>query len=291
MLTNALLYAGLLPLAVSAAIAFIMRQFRYPPQIAWSVATTVGFLIAQFALRSQSGLDVSLHTFIQPHEALDWLPHIVLLALGVGIVMHLAPAHRPSLIALGAALCLAAPARLLSGNLAQHWSIPGKFAVLISLAAALGIVWALMASTGDKRPATLSAILQILVAVGTAIAVTLSGALTYGLACGALAAAITGSTLALLGATGSASASRRPADPGTAAASGILTFTLGSLIILSHFYAELSTINAGLLFLSLTATAAPLPALVRRGPAWQQTSVRLICCLIPLAMAVGSVLI
>jgi hypothetical protein len=289
MLTNALLYAGLLPLAVSAVIAFIMRQFRSPPQIAWPVATTGGFLTAQFALRSQSGFGASLHTFIQPHEALDWLPHIMLLALGVGMVMHLAPAHRPRLVALAAALCLAVPVRLLSGNLAQHWSIPEKLDVLVSLAAVLGVTWMLTSSNGDKRPAILPAMLQVLVAVGAAIVVTQSGALTYGLACGALAAAITGSTLSLLGATGSASASQPPFFQRTHAASGILTFTLGSLIILSHFYAELSMINAGLLFLSLAATAAPLPVLQRSGPVWQQTTVRLVCCLIPLAIAVGSV--
>src|SRR5690349_12323812 len=98
MLTNALLYAGLLPLAVSAAIAFVMRWFRFSPSIAWAVATAGGFLTAQFTLRSQLGLGASLYTFIDTHEALDWLPHIVLLALGVGIVMHLAPTQRPRLV-------------------------------------------------------------------------------------------------------------------------------------------------------------------------------------------------
>ena len=73
------------------------------------------------------------------------------------------------------------------------------------------------------------------------------------------------------------------------AASGIITFTLGSLIILGHFYAELSTTNTALLFLSLAATAAPLPALLRSGPAWQQNTARIMICLLPLGIAVVSV--
>src|SRR3954452_21182743 len=145
MLTNALLYAGLLPLVVSASIAFMMQRMRFPPPIVWPVAITGGFLAGQFTLRGQSGFTESLHTFFHPHEAVDWLPHIVLLALGVSLVMYLAPAHRYRLIALAAALCLAAPVRLLSGNLAQHWSIMGKVAVLISLAAIFGLVWLMLA--------------------------------------------------------------------------------------------------------------------------------------------------
>ena len=132
-----------------------MQRMRSPSPIVWPVAITGGFLAAQFALRGQSGFADSLHTFLQPHEAVDWLPHIVLLALGVSIVMYFAPAHRPRLIALAAALCLAAPVRLLSGNLAQHWSIPGKVAVLVSLAAVLGVVWLLLASNDDEQPAIL----------------------------------------------------------------------------------------------------------------------------------------
>src|SRR5215212_9578629 len=109
MLTNALLYAGLLPLVISASIAFVMRRMRAASPIIWPVAISGGFLAGQFTLRGQSGFIESLHTFFQPHEAVDWLPHIVLLALGVSLVMYLAPTHRYRLIVLSAVLCLAAP--------------------------------------------------------------------------------------------------------------------------------------------------------------------------------------
>jgi hypothetical protein len=281
MLTNTNLYAALLPLVASVSIAFIMRQMQTPLPIVWPVAITSGFLAGQFTLRGQSGFAESLHTFLQPHEAVDWLPHIVLLALGVSLVMYLAPARRYRLIVLAAALCVAAPVRLLSGNLAQHWSIGGKVAILILLAAVLGIVWRLLALNDDRRPAIIRVPLLIIVAVSTAVVVTQSGALIYGLSCAAFGAAIAGTAL-VFAFRGTASSS------GAASAAGVITFTLGSLIFLSHFYAYLSTTNTVLLVLSLIATAAPLPALLRSGPAWHGNTARFMFCLLPLAIAVGS---
>ena len=282
MLTNAILYAALLPLVASALIAFIMRRMRSPLPVVWPVAITGGFLAAQFALRGESGFYESLHTFFEPHEAVDWLPHIVLLALGVSLLMYLAPAHRPRIIALAAALCVAVPVRLLGGNLAQHWSILAKVAVLVSLAVVLGFVWLLLASNGDGQPAIVRVPLLILVAVGTAIVVTQSGAFIYGLSSAALGAAITGAALVFAFRAFESSA-------GAAATAGILTFTLGSLIILGHFYAELSTTNTAWLLLSLVATAVPLPALLRSGPVWQRNTARILFCVLPLAIAVAGV--
>jgi hypothetical protein len=292
MLTNALLYAALLPLVASAMMAFLMRRMSAPSPIVWPTAIACGFLIAQFALRSQAGISDSLHSFIEPHEAVDWLPHIVLLALGVTIIMYLAPSDRRRLIALAIALCLAAPVRLLSGNVANHWSIPQKFAWLALLAALLGIVWLLLASKDGERPAFIRVPLLLLVAVATAVVLTQSGVLVYGLSCGALGAAITGTSLMLSSEAwrGRFSGRAHPSAPaGITGAAGIITFTLGSLIILGHFYAELSTTNAALLFLSLTATAAPLPALLRIGPAWQRNAAGVMFCILPLAIAVASV--
>lgn len=257
---------------------------RSPVRIVWPVAITGGFLAAQFALRGQSGIVESLRTFLGPHEAIDWLPHILLLALGVSIVMYLAPAQRPRLIALAVALCLAAPLRLLSGNLAQHWSNPGKVAVLVSLAAVFGVVWLLLASNDNEQPAILRVPLLILVTVGAAIVVTQSGAFVYGLSSAALGAAIAGTAL-VFGFRGIASSS------GAAATAGVITFALGSLIILGRFYAELGTINAALLILSLVATGVPLPAMLSSGPAWQRNVARAVGCLIPLSFAVLGVVI
>jgi hypothetical protein len=277
MLTNALVYAGLLPLVISASIAFVMQRMRSASPIVWPIAITGGFLTGQFTLRGQSGFSESLHTFFQPHETVDWLPHIVLLALGVSLVMYLAPTHRYRLIALAAALCLAAPVRLLSGNLAQHWSTPGKVAMLVSLAAVLGLVWRLLALNDDRRPAILRVPLLILVAVTTAFVVAQSGAFVYGLSSAAFGAAVAGTAIifAFRGADSSL---------GAAAAAGVTTFTLGSLIFLSHFYAYLSATNAGLLLLSLTATAAPLPTFLTCSK-WRLMITRTAACMLPLTIA------
>jgi hypothetical protein len=197
--------------------------------------------------------------------------------------MYSVPTSRPWLFALAAALCLAAPVRLLSGNLAQHWTIPGKLVVLAVLTAALGSVWFLLASSDGERPTMVRSPLLVLVAVGTAIVVTQSGAVMYGLSSAALGAAVTGTALVL--------AFRRTATTASVAdAAGIITLTLGSLIILAHFYAELTTTSAALLLCSLAATGVPLP-IVLRSPAWQRTAARLVLCVLPLAVAVAGVVL
>ena len=113
MFTSTLLYAGLLPLIVSAMVALVMRRMQSPPQVIWATAFAGGFLAAQFGLKSQTGFAAAWHSFIQPHEAADWLPLVVLLALGVSVVLIYAPTSRQRrTIALAAALCLAVPVRL-----------------------------------------------------------------------------------------------------------------------------------------------------------------------------------
>jgi hypothetical protein len=69
-------------------------------------------------------------------------------------------------------------------------------------------------------------------------------------------------------------------------AAGIITFSLGSLIILGHFRADLSATSVLLLFVSLVAAGAPLFDGVLRSPVWQQVVVRTMACLVPLAIAV-----
>jgi hypothetical protein len=75
---------------------------------------------------------------------------------------------------------------------------------------------------------------------------------------------------------------------GLTGAAGIITFSLGSLILLGHFFAELSVANAVLLFAALAAAGTPLPAALCRRPAWQQLAVRTVACLLPLAIAIAA---
>lgn len=300
MLTT-ILIAGLVPLAVAAIAAIVLLRSNAVPRVIWPSAIAVGFLTGQLAIKSEAGIGTALSRFMQPQEAVDWLPLIVLLALGVtAVINHASNFGRSRTIALAAALTLAVPVRLLSGNvrLTQHWSVFEKLVYLSLLAATLGVMWLLLSTENKEEPHLLRAALLTLVAVGTAIVTTLSGAFVAGLSCGAVAASIAGTALACTllpfrfgsGATGSASAEQHSSSAGIAAAAPVITFSLGSLILLGHFYAYVTIMHAALLFLSLAATSVPLPNFLRRAPIWQQAAARTLVCVLPLLMVVVGVL-
>jgi hypothetical protein len=252
-------------------------------QIAWPIAIAAGFLVAQITLRADAGYAASLRTFLEPHDAIDWLPHIVLLALGVSIVMYLAPSRRGLLYFLAFALCLAAPVRLLSGNIASHWSPLVKLAWLAVLTAMLGATWLFLAPDDDANSPPFRVPLLVFVAVGIAMVLTQSGVLTYGMSAAALGAAICGA--------GVACGFRKSAcNSGAAASAGVITLVFGSLIILTHFFAELSLLNAALVLVALVATAVPLPDFTRTGAAWRQIAARVVLCTVPIILAAISVI-
>ena len=189
---------------------------------------------------------------------------------------------------------------MLSGNvrLAGQWTALEKFAYLALLAATLGLTWLLLASGGKGRQSSARPFLLVIVTAATAVVLTLSGVFVYGQMCGALAAALAGTALArLLGATRSARAASVPLalpvrtgfhSNGLTGAAGVITFSLGSLILLGHFFAELSALNALLLAVSLSAAGGPLPSAFLRRPAWQQLALRTAACLLPLALAIAA---
>lgn len=289
MFFNAFLYAGVLPLVSSAAIAFVMRQSKSSPRSVWSIAIAGGFIAAQFGLKSQSSFANAWQSLIEPHEAADWLPLIVLLAIGVNLLMaHVAFFSRRGALALAAIFSLAVPVRLLSGNvrLTHQWSAFEKLIYLAMLAATLGVTWLVLSAEGDEQQSVLRLPLLILVAAGTAVALTLSGVFGYGLSSGAIAAALTGTAIALIVLLHMAN-SPRFSFPGISGAAGVITFSLGSLIILGHFFAELTILNATLLFASLAATAVPLPHVIQFGPKWRSMAVRASLCISPLVVALA----
>jgi hypothetical protein len=300
-----ILIAGFVPLAVAAITALVLLRGNAAPRVIWPVAIAVGFLTGQLAIKSEAGLGTALYRFVQPQEAVDWLPLIVLLALGVtAVTNHASIVGRFRTTALAAAFTLAVPVRLLSGNvrLTHHWSVFEKLVYLSLLAATLGVVWLLLATENKEEPLLLRAGLLTLVAVGTAIVTTLSGAFVAGLSCGAVAASIAGTALACTllpirfgsgatgAASGAASAQQRRSSAGIPAAAPVITFSLGSLILLGHFYAYVTITHAALLFLSLAATSVPLPNFLGRAPIWQQAAARTLVCVLPLLIAVIGVL-
>jgi hypothetical protein len=181
------------------------------------------------------------------------------------------------LYVLAAGLCLAAPVRLLSGNIASHWSPVEKLAWLGMLAAVLAATW-LVLSTDDEAHATpIRVPLVVLLVVGIAVVLTKSGVFIYGESAAALGAAVSGVAIAI-------GWQRRSRNSGAAASAGVITLAAGSLIMLTHFFADLSLPNAALLLAALIATAIPLPPFVRIGAAWRHAIARAALCLAPMAV-------
>ena len=149
-----------------------------------------------------------------------------------------------------------------------QWSPLEKIAYLVLLSAAFGLVWLLLGrgrkgeQAFDRQPCLL------LVAIGAAVVLPLSGVLSYGQYCGAVAAAVTGTAGGLLlwcHWLRQCSNSLRTDWVSSCCygAAGVLTFSLGSLIVLGYFFASLTITNAVLLFVSLAAGGTVFP---RDGP-------------------------
>ena len=293
MFLETFIYAGLIPLAAAALIAFALRRSGITPPATWASAVACGFITAQLALKSQAGFATAFRALVQPSDASEWLSVFVLLALGISfLLMNASPARWRGEFVLAAAFTISVPLRLLSLHVGhmQEWSPLEKLAHLSLAAATLGVIWLLLGSGGESQSSFARAFCVAIVAVGAAIVLSLSGVFVYGQYCGAIAAALAGASLALfVGATGSAGAPRRFTLSGFTGAAGVVTFSLGSLILLGYFFGDLRAANAALLVVALAAAGAPLPAVLLAWPSWQQFLLRTAACLTPLAFAIASV--
>ncbi len=296
MFLHTFLCAGVVPFVVAAAITIVAAQMHAGPRVFWPLGTALGFIAGYIALKNQTGMAGAIAAISRPQHAADWLPIILLLALGVCLLLA-EPAHRWIGLSLAAMLVLAAPLRLLCGNvrLNGEWSAGQKLACIVLLASLFGATWFILAHSEMAHTARTRVWLLLIDAVGTAAALTISGVLVYGQACGALAAAVAGTALASSIAGRRSRAARAeshqtfgaaPPSSGFPAAAGIITFSLGSFIILGHFFADLSATSALLLFVSLAAAGGPLFDGLLRIRGWQHVVIRAIACLIPLAAAV-----
>ena len=297
MFVNTFLYAGFVPLAVAAIFGCVAIALRATPQIVWPLSAAFGFIAGLVALKSQSGFVAAVDEFANPHESANWLPAIVGLAAGVSVLLAI-PRCRNFALCLAAFLVLAAPIRLLSGNvrLSGGWSLAEKIEYLALLVATFGGVWAALANGDRARQIPARLMFLMITAVGTAAALTLSGVLVYGQACGALAASLAGTALASLAASwwGRLQAAdyvfppqpMGSASTGLASTAGIVTLSLGSLIVLGHFTADLQISSTLLLLISVAAAGTPALESVLPRPAWQLVAIRSVACLLPLAIAI-----
>src|SRR3990172_7014209 len=152
MIVNELIYVAFVPLAVAAAAAFILRRMRSPPPVCWSTGVGLGYVVGQLVLSGRSGAAWAIQSLVSPREAGHWVPHAVLLALGMTILATYAPRRwRQGVVGLAALLTFGVPARLLAGHLAQQWSALEKISHLALLAATLALVWLLLAAARDDE--------------------------------------------------------------------------------------------------------------------------------------------
>lgn len=294
MLTTTLIYAGVVPFTAALIVTLTVRWMGVSAPATWAWGTAFGTIAGQVALKRQLGVAGAVRLFTDPHEAVDWLPLIILIALGSSLLFVGASGGRRRFALLIAALVtIAVPLRLLGGNirLDEVWNAFDKFVYAALLAGTLAIIWTSLgsASYGGLNAARL--MLVMIVAIATAVVLTLSGVFIYGQLCGVVAASLAGTAVAFAGTRSSDPISRAGSGvwDGIYGAAGVITFSLGSLILLGRFFAELSTSNAILLLLALAAAGSPLPFAAFRQPGWRQLFARSVLCCVPLAVAISRV--
>ena len=160
MIIRELLYVVVVPFVVAACAAFVNRRWGNPPQIVWAAGVGIGYLAGQLGLAGRARPTRAFWSFARPHEAVDWLPHAVLLALGVTIFAIYAPRKwRRLAIALAVLLSIGLPLRLLAGSdyVTHQWSMLEKLSHLALLAATLRAHVACAFLSTRSRPAAASA--------------------------------------------------------------------------------------------------------------------------------------
>ena len=289
MFLTTLIYAGIVPLAVAAAATLFVRNVGGSSAAAWAWGMSVGFVAAQLGLKADAGWATAARALAGPNEAVDWLAIIVLLALGTSLLLIATPlAFRRYAWAVAFAFSVAAALRLLAGNAAMMgWSLPSKIGCLALLVALFNCFWWMLSARDGGTSQRLRLCLVIVVAIGSAAVLTLSGVLVYGQLSGAVAAALGGCALASI--VADEGTTPRLSFAGFRGAAGPITFSLVSLIILGHFFAELSTLNAMLLLAALAVAGGPVPGGLAGQAFWMQSAVRTLLCLVPLAGAVANV--
>jgi hypothetical protein len=285
-----LFWVGIVPLAAAAAAMLAARRLNLRPRAAWAVSVGVGYVVGQLCLMSRAGFAGAMTALVAPHEARDWLPWAATLAAGATVwVAHATASSRWVGHLLATVIALAAPTRLLGGSvyLVSRWSAGERIVYLALLAGAMGLVWWLLEAARDDDQPLVRGLLLIYVGVGTAVTVTLSGSFAYGELCGVVAAALTGALLAgVLKPASPEDGTAGAAPDGLGGAAGVVTMSLGSLILLGYFYAELTSADALLLAVALVAAGGWLPTWGMAGSGWR-VAVRAALCIVPMALAVA----
>jgi hypothetical protein len=272
-------WIGVVP-SVAAALAMLVAS-RLRSTAAWSLSVACGLVVGMVAQNVRVGWHTALEKLLHPHAALDWLPWLVLIAAGISTLATYTPrTWQRWLLALACIFAFAVPFRLLASNAAAmgRWTAIEKLGILAFWSASFATLWLTLALARRNRQPLVRGGLLAVVALGIAVTIAASGAITLGELAGVAAAS-------LLGAIGVASALGR-LDDGPSHAAGPLAVMLGSLILLGYTY-DLTAANAALLAVSLAAAAGWLP-LGRPDQAPWQAAIRAALALVPLGIAAAS---
>ena len=266
-----LLWVGVLPCCVAAVAMFLCNWLALPARAAWAKSVGGGYVAGQLAMAARIGWRTGFESLTAPREAGDWLPWLVVGCRrdhGAGRVCT-RPWQR-WIVVLAALLALVAPLRLLAGSVyvTSRWSALEKVVVVVMWAAALATIWTWLALGRACGQAHLRGGLLIVAAVAMAVVLTLSGSLISGERCGMVAAALTGALVSRLVMRGRATTTADD-KPGISGAAGAITMSLGGLILVGYFYAELRLAAAILLGAALCVAGGNLPAIRPAGRIWQ----------------------
>lgn len=269
---------------------FAAWHLTHRADLAWSAGIVLGYLAGHWALDAGNvGVAAAIAKSLQPHEARDWLPLAMLLAVIPTLVAGTSRRGDASAWFACAVLCLALPWRLLAGSVylpavqiphvefdTGAWS-PGEAILwIVGIGTALFASWRLLAAA-DGTDRNVRSVLAVSVVLGSVATVGLSGSFTYAQLLGVLAAALAGcaTTAAML---------RLPQGLETAA--GPIVAAFGGILVVAHFYSELLLLHFGLLLLAMAIASGRLIGLSSFSHRVQAT-VRCVLCLTPLVAAVA----
>jgi len=239
-----LLQSLLIPAAVCGALLLMFNASHraWPVPVAIAAGLLASYLATYHAQWS-----------FPPHQALDWMPLVLLLALGaIGVERSGRPLLRLPLALLVAAV-VAWPA-LGSAGIAKILLSIASIALLMTAC------WSALAQAAPRRPTP--PLLLAMVAGGAGLALMIDASQLIGQLCGALGIAA--------GVAGLLPRRRLPGNFGPAAA-GVAVLLLGALLAYAHIYAGF---GLGLVLLLAAAFLAdPLMALRRQPAAWLASAV------------------
>lgn len=276
-----ILWGGVMPAIVAGATLAAVFRLTKNAASAWRTAFVVGFVAGLWALDARSlGVAEAITKSMQPTEAKDWLPLLLILAIvpdaiacvgkygsSVAWVLRIGLSLlTPWLILRGSAYLPAGEAAVFASS--DAWTGWEAAAWLGALAALLVVGWLFVRLVDNQSAPRIRSTLAAFVAFGGAMALALSGSFTYGLLMGLLTAVLAGCGLgsALMHTT-----------RGPDASAGPLIVVTTAVLIMAHFYATLTLLNAVLLLVAMVLAVGWLPGKPNQWPKAQQMFRILLC--------------